>query len=69
MDKWNSAGTTSKLTPCPHMRRCGTSFEVHVVSPQFEGKRLLERHKLVSPHAQDAHISQPVPCIRCDRLS
>ncbi|PRW21101.1 putative bolA [Chlorella sorokiniana] len=27
---------------------CGTSFEVHVVSPQFEGKRLLERHKLVN---------------------
>lgn len=27
---------------------CGQSFEVAVVSPQFEGKRLLERHKLVN---------------------
>ena len=30
--------------PC----RCGPSFEVYVVSQQFEGKRLLERHKLIN---------------------
>lgn len=28
--------------------RCGTSFEVHVVSAAFAGKRVLERHKLVN---------------------
>ncbi|KAL4855615.1 hypothetical protein ACK3TF_003940 [Chlorella vulgaris] len=27
---------------------CGTSFEVHVVSAAFAGKRVLERHKLVN---------------------
>ena len=27
---------------------CGQKFEVVVVSPQFEGKRLLERHRLVN---------------------
>ena len=28
--------------------RCGTSFEVYVTSSIFEGKRVLERHKLVT---------------------
>lgn len=28
--------------------RCGTSFAVWVVSPAFEGKRLLDRHKAVN---------------------
>jgi stress-induced morphogen len=28
--------------------RCGASFEVEIVSEQFEGKRLLERHRLVN---------------------
>ena len=27
---------------------CGSSFEVHAVSDRFEGKRLLQRHKLVN---------------------
>lgn len=27
---------------------CGASFEVRVVSPAFEGQRLLERHKAVN---------------------
>ena len=27
---------------------CGASFEVEVVSEQFEGKRLLERHRMVN---------------------
>lgn len=29
-------------------RRCGASFEVEVVSEKFEGKRLLERHRMVN---------------------
>ena len=28
--------------------RCGASFAVEIVSAQFEGKRLLERHRLVN---------------------
>lgn len=28
--------------------RCGASFVVDIVSEQFEGKRLLERHRLVN---------------------
>ncbi|KAG1327957.1 protein BOLA2 [Cocos nucifera] len=27
---------------------CGASFEIEIVSDQFEGKRLLERHRLVN---------------------
>ena len=27
--------------------RCGASFDVAVVSDQFEGKRLLDRHRMV----------------------
>ncbi|KAK4792813.1 hypothetical protein SAY86_023248 [Trapa natans] len=27
---------------------CGASFVVEIVSPQFEGKRLLERHRMVN---------------------
>ncbi|KAJ0969612.1 hypothetical protein J5N97_022489 [Dioscorea zingiberensis] len=27
---------------------CGASFEVEVVSEKFEGKRLLERHRMVN---------------------
>lgn len=27
---------------------CGASFEIEVVSEQFEGKRLLERHRMVN---------------------
>lgn len=28
--------------------RCGASFAIEIVSEQFEGKRLLERHRLVN---------------------
>ncbi|KAK3024942.1 hypothetical protein RJ639_042946, partial [Escallonia herrerae] len=27
---------------------CGASFQVEIVSEQFEGKRLLERHRMVN---------------------
>ncbi|RMZ52290.1 hypothetical protein APUTEX25_001680 [Auxenochlorella protothecoides] len=33
--------------------RCGTGFEVQVVAQAFEGKRLLERHKLVNAALKD----------------
>ncbi|KAK1275597.1 hypothetical protein QJS04_geneDACA001772 [Acorus gramineus] len=39
--------------------RCGTSFSVEIVSEEFEGKRLLERHRLVnsavSEYLKDIH--------------
>ncbi|KAJ0039907.1 protein BOLA2 [Pistacia vera] len=44
---------TSKLNPS-HLEvidtsgGCGASFVVEIVSAQFEGKRLLERHRLVN---------------------
>ncbi|KAK3411495.1 protein BOLA2 [Eucalyptus grandis] len=44
---------TSKLKPS-HLEvtdtsgGCGASFVVEIVSEQFEGKRLLERHRLVN---------------------
>lgn len=30
------------------MIRCGASYTVEIVSEQFEGKRLLERHRMVN---------------------
>lgn len=47
------AALTSSLKPS-HLEvldtsgGCGASFEVEVVSEQFEGKRLLERHRMVN---------------------
>ncbi|XP_052205237.1 protein BOLA2 [Diospyros lotus] len=44
---------TSKLNPS-HLAvkdtsgGCGASFEIEIVSEQFEGKRLLERHRMVN---------------------
>ncbi|KAA8546966.1 hypothetical protein F0562_003395 [Nyssa sinensis] len=44
---------TSKLNPS-HLEvidtsgGCGASFTVEIVSEQFEGKRLLERHRMVN---------------------
>ncbi|KAG0478595.1 hypothetical protein HPP92_013314 [Vanilla planifolia] len=37
---------------------CGASFDVEIVSENFEGKRLLERHRLVNAalSAQMPHI-------------
>lgn len=31
-----------------HCRRCGASFAIAIVSAAFEGKRLLERHRIVN---------------------
>ncbi|KAJ4964788.1 hypothetical protein NE237_016637 [Protea cynaroides] len=47
------ASLTSKLNPS-HLEvtdtsgGCGASFEIEIVSEQFEGKRLLERHRMVN---------------------
>ncbi|KAF9624861.1 hypothetical protein IFM89_015415 [Coptis chinensis] len=47
------ASLKSKLSPT-HLEvidtsgGCGASFAVEVVSEQFEGKRLLERHRMVN---------------------
>ncbi|CAA7027131.1 unnamed protein product [Microthlaspi erraticum] len=47
------ASLTSKLKPI-HLEvidisgGCGASYEVEIVSEQFEGKRLLERHRMVN---------------------
>lgn len=30
------------------VNRCGASFVVEIVSDEFEGKRLLERHRMVN---------------------
>ncbi|XP_031107082.1 protein BOLA2 [Ipomoea triloba] len=44
---------TAKLTPT-HLEvidtsgGCGASFKVEIVSAEFEGKRLLERHRIVN---------------------
>lgn len=37
----------------PHRCRCGSSFEVAVVSGKFTGLRLLARHKLVNAALQE----------------
>ncbi|XP_052156909.1 protein BOLA2 [Oryza glaberrima] len=38
---------------------CGASYEIEVVSEKFEGKRLLERHRMVNtalaPHMAEIH--------------
>ncbi|CAD5335843.1 BolA protein [Arabidopsis suecica] len=47
------ASLTSKLSPV-HLEvidtsgGCGASFVVEIISEQFEGKRLLERHRIVN---------------------
>ncbi|KAM5577643.1 protein BOLA2 [Rosa sericea] len=47
------ASLTSKLNPS-HLEvvdtsgGCGASFVIEIVSEQFEGKRLLERHRVVN---------------------
>ncbi|KAH0908934.1 hypothetical protein HID58_032255 [Brassica napus] len=47
------ASLTSKLNPV-HLEvidtsgGCGASFAVEIVSEEFEGKRLLERHRMVN---------------------
>ncbi|XP_011627120.1 protein BOLA2 [Amborella trichopoda] len=47
------AALTSKMSPS-HLEvidtsgGCGASFTIEIVSEQFEGKRLLERHRMVN---------------------
>eukprot|EP00983_Pelagomonas_calceolata_P013986 447900-Pelagomonas_calceolata.AAC.2 len=36
-----------------HTHRCGTSFEVKVISAEFEGKNLLTRHRLINDALKD----------------
>ncbi|GLU20377.1 hypothetical protein SLE2022_365800 [Rubroshorea leprosula] len=49
---------TSKLNPS-HLEvidtsgGCGASFAIEIVSEQFEGKRLLERHRIVNGALQE----------------
>nr|XP_008352640.1 protein BOLA2 [Malus domestica] len=49
---------TSKLNPA-HLEvidtsgGCGASFAIEIVSEQFEGKRLLERHRLVNSSLEE----------------
>ncbi|XP_068315737.1 protein BOLA2-like [Pyrus communis] len=49
---------TSKLNPA-HLEvidtsgGCGASFAIEIVSAQFEGKRLLERHRLVNSSLEE----------------
>mmetsp|Transcript_7286 Transcript_7286/g.25161 ORF Transcript_7286/g.25161 Transcript_7286/m.25161 type:complete len:89 (+) Transcript_7286:157-423(+) len=33
--------------------RCGSSYDVAIVSSQFEGKKLLDRHRLVNDALKD----------------
>ncbi|KAF2576434.1 hypothetical protein F2Q70_00000597 [Brassica cretica] len=47
------ASLTSKLNPVHLVSQsipagCGSSFAVEIVSEEFEGKRLLERHRMVN---------------------
>ncbi|XP_006645075.1 protein BOLA2 [Oryza brachyantha] len=58
------AAITSSLSPS-HLAvtdtsgGCGASYEIEVVSEKFEGKRLLERHRMVNtalaPHMAEIH--------------
>ncbi|KAE8663624.1 Protein BOLA2 [Hibiscus syriacus] len=49
---------TSKLKPS-HLEvidtsgGCGASFAIEIVSEQFQGKRLLERHRIVNAALED----------------
>ncbi|PKA58340.1 hypothetical protein AXF42_Ash013846 [Apostasia shenzhenica] len=67
------AALTSSLNPS-HLqvidtsRGCGASFELEIVSEKFEGKRLLERHRLVNaalaeqmPHIHALSIKKALP--------
>ncbi|XP_020260517.1 protein BOLA2 [Asparagus officinalis] len=44
----NSALSPSHLQVIDTSGGCGASFEIEVVSEKFEGKRLLERHRIVN---------------------
>jgi len=49
----------ASLQPVQHLQitdtsnGCGSAFEVTIVSPQFEGKRLLQRHQMVNQALAD----------------
>ncbi|PWZ34305.1 Protein BOLA2 [Zea mays] len=45
-----SALSPSNLVVTDTSGGCGASYEIEVVSEKFEGKRLLERHRMVSVH-------------------
>uniref|UniRef100_A0A0E0N5I0 Uncharacterized protein n=1 Tax=Oryza rufipogon TaxID=4529 RepID=A0A0E0N5I0_ORYRU len=58
------AAITSSLSPSSLVVTdtsggCGASYEIEVVSEKFEGKRLLERHRMVNtalaPHMAEIH--------------
>ena len=54
------------LSDCDHQLttfRCGASFNVSVVSPQFEGKNLLARHRMVSTQADFYRGRKKVHCM------
>ncbi|KJE96908.1 hypothetical protein CAOG_010064 [Capsaspora owczarzaki ATCC 30864] len=45
---------------------CGAKFEAVIVSPQFEGKKLLQRHRQVLSSVLEANIctgSRSISCI------
>lgn len=48
---------------------CGTAFDVAVVSAQFEGKRLLERHRLVCVCVCVCIVDQPRPTPVCHQVN
>ncbi|KAL6614108.1 hypothetical protein ACP70R_036378 [Stipagrostis hirtigluma subsp. patula] len=54
-----SALSPSHLVVTDTSGGCGASYEIEVVSEQFEGKRLLERHRMVNtalaPHMSEIH--------------
>ncbi|CAO2182228.1 unnamed protein product, partial [Urochloa humidicola] len=60
--RWASPRRTSRR-PSPPLSvlptSCGASYEIEVVSEKFEGKRLLERHRMVNtalaPHMAEIH--------------
>lgn len=53
-----TAGRAVPHSHIPPTRSCGTSFRVAVVSSQFEGKRLIERHRMIN-----AALSEVMPGI------
>ncbi|OAY85743.1 Protein BOLA2 [Ananas comosus] len=44
----NSALSPSHLEVIDTSGGCGASFDIEIVSEKFEGKRLLERHRMVN---------------------
>lgn len=57
---WRNSTAAAASCCCCHSCcfRCGSSFDVAVVSDLFEGKMLIARHRLVSC-SRSTHIEQP----------